>query len=86
MSSGTIMIADSVVDTIKFDVIKTDTDEVVKNNGTPVSPSFDFISMPTGIGFKQNLEIVEGDTIDYVVQQVIKKKEIKRRIENGEED
>lgn len=77
MSSGTIMIADSVVDTIKFDVVKTETDEVVKTNGAPVSPSFDFISMPSGIGFKQNLEIVEGDTIDYVVQQVIKKKNIK---------
>ena len=82
MSINTFMVADSIVDTIKFDFLDLNTDKVVQNNGVDVTPSFDFIGMPTGIGFKQNVDTVEGDTIDYVVNQIIKKKNIKLIREN----
>lgn len=68
--------ADSVTETLQFDVIRTATGDVVKSGGVPVSPSVDMIGMPTGIGFKQTLEIVNGDTIDYIVRQTINKKNI----------
>ena len=68
--------ADSVTETLQFDVIRTSTGDVVKSGGVPVSPSVDMIGMPTGIGFKQTLEIVNGDTIDYIVRQTINKKNI----------
>lgn len=80
MSINTFMVADSIVDTIKFDFLDLNTDKVVQNNGVDVTPSFDFIGMPTGIGFKQNVDTVEGDTIDYVVNQIIKKKNIKLQV------
>lgn len=76
----TILIADSVVETILFDVIYTNTNAQVKKNNEPVRPSCDFLLMPSGLGFQQQLDIVAGDTIDYVVQQIIKKKDIKLSI------
>lgn len=67
---------DSITDTLKFDVINTSTGDTIKVNGVPISPEFDFCEMPSGLGFKQTLDIVEGDTIDYVVNQKINKKNI----------
>lgn len=72
--------ADSLTDTIQFDVIATETGSQVKNGSNVSRPSFDFIQMPVGLGFKQELEMVEGDTISYIVSQTIKKKEIKLTI------
>lgn len=72
------IIGDSLVDTLLFDVISTSTKSVLKDkNGNTISPSIDFIAMPTGIGFKQTLDLVSGDTIDYVLKQTINKKDIK---------
>ena len=68
---------DSLVKTILFDVVNTTTGAVVTKNGVTISPEYDFVLMPSGIGFKQELDLVEGDTIDYVVKQTVKKKEIK---------
>ena len=70
-------VADSVTDTLQFDVIETATGSQVKSGDVPVTPTIDMFQMPSGLGFKQQLDIVEGDTIDYVVTQTIKKKNIK---------
>lgn len=72
--------ADSLTDTIEFDVVSTATGSQVKAGSLPSRPLFDFIQMPNGIGFKQELELVEGDTISYVVNQTVKKKDIKLTI------
>lgn len=68
--------ADSVTETLLFDVIKTATGQQIKSGGNPVHPVIDMVGMPSGIGFKQTLEIVNGDTIDYIVRQTINKKNI----------
>ena len=67
---------DSITDTLQFDVIYTSTGDTIKVNGVAIHPDVDMIEMPSGIGFKQTLDIVEGDTIDYVVNQKINKKNI----------
>lgn len=73
-------IADSLTDTIQFDVIATATNQQVKNGSVVSRPSFDFIKMPSGIGFKQKLETVNGETIDYVISQAMEKKQIKLQL------
>ena len=80
MSTKVILVADSLVDTIEFDVISTDTKDPIKVNGVATKPVTDFLLMPTGIGFKQTLDIVTGDTIDYIIKQTINKKNIKLTI------
>lgn len=73
-------VADSLTDTIQFDVITTATNAQVKNGSIVSRPIIDFIKMPSGIGFKQKLETVDGDTIDYVINQTIQKKTIKLQL------
>ena len=73
-------IADSLTDTIQFDVIATATNQQVKNGSVVSRPSFDFIKMPSGIGFKQKLETVNGETIDYVISQAMEKKQIRLQL------
>lgn len=73
-------VADSLTDTIQFDVITTATNAQVKNGSIVSRPIIDFIKMPSGIGFKQKLETVDGDTIDYIINQTIQKKTIKLQL------
>lgn len=76
---------DIITPTIFFDVIKLETREVITSNGQPDSPSFDFIEFPTGLGFQQEVSVVEGDTIDYILKQSFKKKNITLTLSfNGE--
>lgn len=71
------IVADSIVPTFEFDVASTETKEQISSNGVPSKPSMDFTLFPSGLGFKQEVDVVEGDTIDYVLKQTIKKKNIK---------
>lgn len=80
MNITQIQSSDSLVSSIKIDVVSTDNSSQIKVNGVPTSPSSDFILMPSGLGFKQSLDVVTGDTIDYVVKQTIEKREIKLTI------
>lgn len=68
---------DDIVSTIQFDVLELETRETVKVNGEATMPSLDFLLFPSGLGFQQEVKIVSGDTIDYVLKQTIKKKNIK---------
>lgn len=69
---------DTIVSTIQFDVISTDTRKVITSSSNlPDQPSYDFVMFPSGLGFTQEVDVVEGDTIDYVLKQTIKKSNIK---------
>ena len=72
-----LLIGDNIVNSIKFDALDLSTRSSVTSSGNVTRPSFDFISVPTGLGFSQDVSVVQGDTIDYVLDQVIKKKNIK---------
>lgn len=67
---------DSITETLKFDVISQEDRSIVKNNGIDEAPQIDFIEPPEGIGFQQGLDLVTGDTIDYVLKQTIQKRNI----------
>lgn len=71
------IVADSIVPSFEFDVTSTDTKEQILVDGEPTKPEMDFSLFPSGLGFKQQVDVVEGDTIDYVLNQAIKKKNIK---------
>ncbi len=72
-----LLIGDNIVNSIEFDALDLSTRSSVTSSGNVTRPSFDFISVPTGLGFSQDVSVVQGDTIDYVLDQVIKKKNIK---------
>lgn len=72
-----LLIGDNIVNSIEFDALDLSTRSSVTLSGNVTRPSFDFISVPTGLGFSQDVSVVQGDTIDYVLDQVIKKKNIK---------
>lgn len=67
---------DSIVDTILFDVIRQEDRSIVKVNGIEEAPAVDFIEPPSGFGFEQGIDLVTGDTIDYVLKQTVKKRNI----------
>lgn len=71
------IVADSIVPSFEFDVTSMDTKEQILVDGEPTKPEMDFSLFPSGLGFKQQVDVVEGDTIDYVLNQAIKKKNIK---------
>lgn len=71
------IVADSIVPTFEFDVTSAETKEQVISGGAPSKPEMDFTLFPSGLGFKQEIDVVAGDTIDYVLKQTIKKKNIK---------
>jgi len=77
MNTAVIQNSDSLVSSIQIDVVNTSNSTQVKVNGSPTMPSTDFLMMPSGLGFKQSLDVVTGETIDYVVKQTIDKREIK---------
>ena len=64
--------ADNIIKSIKFDVIAVDTRQVIDD-----APSIGFKLFPSGLGFQQNVDVVEGDTIDYVLKQTLSKRTIK---------
>lgn len=70
-------IADSLTDTIQFDVVDTATYSQVQINGNPAKPVTELILMPSGLGFAQSLDLVTGEVIDYVINQTVTKKAIK---------
>ena len=71
------IVADSLTDTIQFDVVDTFQFQQVQSNGNPVKPVTEMILMPLGIGFAQSLDLVTGEVIDYVINQTVTKKPIK---------
>ncbi len=71
------LVADSLTDTIQFDVIETSTNSQVQNNGLVSRPTTEMILMPSGLGFGQSLDLVTGEVIDYVINQTVTKKTIK---------
>ena len=76
---------DNITPTIYFDVIDFETREVITLNGKTDSPSFDFLEFPSGLGFQQEVSVVEGDTVDYILRQQFKKKKISITLSfNGE--
>lgn len=76
---------DNITPTIYFDVIDFETREVITLNGKTDSPSFDFLEFPSGLGFQQEVTVVEGDTVDYILRQQFKKKKISITLSfNGE--
>lgn len=74
---GEIMQGDSVTSTIEFDVLDATTREQITQGSQPTRPSYDLIQFPSGLGFQQDLDIVSGDTLDYVIRQTIAKKTLK---------
>lgn len=72
-----LLIGDNIVNSIEFDALDLSTRSSVTSSGNVTRPSFDFISVPTGLGFSQDVSVVQGDTIDYILDQVVKKKNIK---------
>lgn len=71
------IVADSLTDTIQFDVVDTAQYQQVQNNGNPSKPVTEMVLMPSGLGFSQELDLVTGEVIDYVINQTVKKKPIK---------
>ena len=68
---------DGIIDTFRFDVLTSDTREkVLGTDGKPVAPSYDFVQNLSGLGFAQTLDVVEGDTIDYLLKQTIEKNSV----------
>lgn len=68
---------DSVVSTIQFDAIDISTRQVVTLvNHEADQPTIDFKLFPSGLGFQQEVDVVEGDTVDYVIKQTFVKKTI----------
>ena len=75
-----ILIADNILSTVEFDVLDLNTRESITTNGAVSRPTIDFMLYPSGLGFEQEISVVEGDTLDYVLNQTIKKKNIKLTI------
>ena len=68
---------DSVVSTIQFDAIDISTRQLVTlANHEADQPTIDFKLFPSGLGFQQEVDVVEGDTVDYVIKQTFVKKTI----------
>lgn len=65
---------DSLDESFRFEVLSADTRELVKDaGGKAVAPDYDMISSFSGLGFKQTVDVVEGETIDYLVNQKVNK-------------
>lgn len=77
---GEIMQADSITSTIEFDVLDAITREQITQGNNPTRPSYDLIQFPSGLGFQQDVDIVSGDTLDYVISQTIAKKTLKMTV------
>ncbi len=77
---GEILQGDSITSTIQFDVLDAITREQILRNNEPTRPAYDLIQFPSGLGFQQTLDIVSGDTLDYVIKQTISKKTIKMTV------
>ncbi len=75
-----IMQADSITSTIEFDVLDAITREQITQGGNVTRPTYDMIQFPSGLGFQQDVDIVSGDTLDYVINQTIAKKSIKMTV------
>lgn len=70
-------VADSLTDTIQFDVVELEQYQQVQINGNPSKPQTELILMPSGLGFAQSLDLVVGEVIDYIINQTVTKKQIK---------
>lgn len=75
-----IMQADSVTSTILFDVLDAVTREHVTSGNEPTRPKYDLVQFPSGLGFQQDVDVVTGDTLDYVINQTIAKKTLKMNV------
>lgn len=75
-----IMQADAVTSTILFDVLDALTREQILSGSEPTRPKYDMMQFPSGLGFQQTLDIVSGDTLDYVINQSITKKLLKMNV------
>lgn len=75
-----IMQADAVTSTILFDALDAITREQMLSGSEPTRPKYDMIQFPSGLGFQQTLDIVSGDTLDYVINQSITKKTLKMNV------
>lgn len=77
---GEIMQGDSVTSTILFDVLDAVTREQVMVGSNPTRPNYDLMQFPSGLGFQQDVDVVTGDTLDYVINQKIAKKSLKMNV------
>lgn len=72
---------DSIIDSFRFEVLSADTREPVKgSDGKAVAPAYDFVQNVSGFGFKQTLEVVEGDTVDSLISQKVDKNSVNMEI------
>lgn len=76
MSQRVILATKSLVDTLLFDVIEMETRTQVTIGGAATRPEYDLVLFPSGLGFGQSVEVVTGETIDYVINQVVNKRTI----------
>lgn len=74
------MQGDSVTSTILFDVLDAVTREQVMVGSNPTRPNYDLMQFPSGLGFQQDVDVVTGDTLDYVINQKIAKKSLKMNV------
>ena len=74
---GEFMQGDSVTSTIEFDVLDATTREQITQGNKPSRPGYDLIQFPSGLGFQQDIDIVTGETMDYVIDQTLAKKTLK---------
>lgn len=77
---GEIMQGDSVTSTILFDVLDAVTREQIVSGSEPTRPKYDLMQFPSGLGFQQDVDVVTGDTLDYVISQNIAKKTLKMNV------
>lgn len=75
-----IMQADAVTSTILFDALDAITREQMLSGSEPTRPKYDMIQFPSGLGFQQDVDVVTGDTLDYVINQKIAKKSLKMNV------
>lgn len=75
-----IMQADAVTSTILFDALDAITREQMLSGSEPTRPKYDMIQFPSGLGFQQDVDVVTGDTLDYVINQTITKKTLKMNV------
>lgn len=77
---GEFMQGDSVTSTIEFDVLDATTREQITQGNKPSRPGYDLIQFPSGLGFQQDIDIVTGETMDYVIGQTLAKKTLKMTV------
>ena len=56
-----ILIADNILSTVEFDVLDLNTRESITTNGAVNRPTIDFMLYPSGLGFEQEISVVEGN-------------------------